>query len=418
MKKSFLGILVGFLFIGTVPIDVVAASEDDVSFLIGADDQGKVKELQTIIPNKNVEFVPEVGLVTIKSGNNSDEKKIHKIFPGVLTGNIANVKTEDSMSSDNQVNSLLGSRYEKFNWAYKRVLSDAPENRNFGKESKIAIVDSGIDLTHPELINKVVRQTNYTDDDDSVMDGYGHGTLVAGVIDTLAPKASIYSYKVMNREGGESTDIIKAIIDAVNDGVDVVNISLGTIKKTDSQDREVTQQAFERTIEYAAKNKIFIVASAGNENRNLDDQSQSIHFPGGMKGTITVAATQKNGNKASYSNYGDGVTIAAPAGDFGSRYLSEGQMDAREMMVTYYPTQYPTQLGELAGFSRGYTLSLGTSLAAPQVTSALASILSNEKSAGISKESRYNLAMQKLYENSAKFENGKQIGFGEVRIKE
>ena len=69
-------------------------------------------------------------------------------------------------------------------------------------------------------------------------------------------------------------------------------------------------------------------------------------YTGGLESVITVGATKKSGDIADYSNYGSNVSIYGPAGGYGDNYKITGQIDAREMMMTYYPTSLVSPLGK------------------------------------------------------------------------
>ncbi|HGS8662778.1 TPA: S8 family serine peptidase [Enterococcus faecalis] len=117
---------------------------------------------------------------------------------------------------------------------------------------------------------------------------------------------------------------------------------------------------------------------------------------------------------ADYSNYGSNVSIYGPAGGYGDNYKITGQIDAREMMMTYYPTSLVSPLGKAADFPDGYTLSFGTSLATPEVSAALAAIMS--KNVDNSKDS--NEVLNTLFENADSFiDKNSMLKYKEVRIK-
>ena len=117
-----------------------------------------------------------------------------------------------------------------------------------GEGVKIAVIDTGVDFNHPDLLGwgpegKVVGGYNFIQEGELPMDNNGHGTQVAGVIAAdgeikgIAPKAKILAYKV-SEDGNEVTSdlIIKAIEKAIEDKADVINISLG-VNKTNTQNK-------------------------------------------------------------------------------------------------------------------------------------------------------------------------------------
>ncbi|GJJ68336.1 hypothetical protein EMPS_00682 [Entomortierella parvispora] len=172
----------------------------------------------------------------------------------------------------------------------------------FGNGIKIGIIDSGVDYTHPALGGcfgpgcKVAYGTDFvgddgqSPDDDPKSDCDGHGTHVAGIIaanDTsfigIAPQATLGAYRVFGCKGGTSNDLImKALIRAASDGMQVINLSLGGPGGW-RQDREA------RLADELAKNGTLIVAAMGNEGQMGLFESSS---PGVAGSLITVASTE------------------------------------------------------------------------------------------------------------------------------
>jgi len=162
-----------------------------------------------------------------------------------------------------------------------------------GSGIKIAVIDTGVDFNHPDLLGwgsdgKVVGGYNFIQEGKPPLDTNGHGTQVAGVIAAdgqlkgIAPKAKILAYKVSENGEGVSSDlIIKAIDKAIEDDVDIINISLGVNK---------TNTNIENAVNKAVAKKIFVVTAAGNDGPTL----QTIGSPGKNHGSITVGATYNN----------------------------------------------------------------------------------------------------------------------------
>jgi len=169
-----------------------------------------------------------------------------------------------------------------------------PREQGFeGQGIKIGIIDTGIDYYHPDLLGfgpngKVVGGYNFVDNDNKSVDTTGHGTEVAGIIAAdgslkgVAPKAKLFSYKVSSTGESVSSDlIVKAIHRAIEDKVNVINISLGVNKTNDEIDQAVSE---------AVKNGIIVVVAAGNNGP--DDGT--IGSPGKDPDAITVGATYNN----------------------------------------------------------------------------------------------------------------------------
>jgi len=152
----------------------------------------------------------------------------------------------------------------------------------------ISIIDTGIDLNHPDLDGQIIGGYDFVDNDDMPEDINGHGTQVAGIIASngnlkgIAPNSKILMYKVS--EDGESVPsnlIIKAIEKSIEDGADIINISLG-INQTNTK--------IDQAVNKAIKNDIFVVTAAGNFGPELS----TIGSPGINPNAITVGATFNN----------------------------------------------------------------------------------------------------------------------------
>jgi len=152
----------------------------------------------------------------------------------------------------------------------------------------ISIIDTGIDLNHPDLDGQIIGGYDFVDNDEMPEDINGHGTQVAGIIASngnlkgIAPNSKILMYKVS--EDGESVPsnlIIKAIEKSIEDGADIINISLG-INQTNTK--------IDQAVNKAIKNNIFVVTAAGNFGPELS----TIGSPGINPNAITVGATFNN----------------------------------------------------------------------------------------------------------------------------
>jgi minor extracellular serine protease Vpr len=162
-----------------------------------------------------------------------------------------------------------------------------------GTGIKIAVIDTGVDYNHPDLFGlgkdgKVIGGYDFVDNDNTPIDTNGHGTEVAGVIAAdgqlkgVAPKSKILAYRVSENGESVSSDlIIKAIKQAVLDGADIINISLGV---------NATNKKIDEAVNKAVEHGIIVVTAAGNNGPDL----KTIGSPGINPNTITVGATYNN----------------------------------------------------------------------------------------------------------------------------
>jgi minor extracellular serine protease Vpr len=162
-----------------------------------------------------------------------------------------------------------------------------------GQGVKVGIIDTGIDFNHPDLLGygpsgKVAGGYNFVNPGEKPIDTNGHGTQVAGIISAdgnfegTAPESKLFSYKVSNTGEGVSSDyIIEGIDKAVQEGVNVINISLGVNKTNDEIDN---------AIDNAVSKGVVVVVAAGNNG----PQEDTIGSPGKDIDAITVGASYNN----------------------------------------------------------------------------------------------------------------------------
>jgi len=207
-----------------------------------------------------------------------------------------------------------------------------------GQGTIIAVLDTGVDLDHPTLAARLLAGRDIVNDDALPDDegnglGWGHGTHVTGILAKVAPQSTILPVRVLDSNGrGNTFTLAYAIEWAVNQGADVINLSLGT-----NADSLVLRD----TIQKAIAQGVIVVAAAGNMNT---DQPQ---YPASYPDVIAVTAVDANNQKAPFANYGAAwVDLAAP----GVGIIS-------------------TMVGPLGS---GYATWSGTSMAAPFVSGAAA----------------------------------------------
>jgi thermitase len=179
----------------------------------------------------------------------------------------------------------------------------------------VAVLDTGVESDHEDLAGQVVGQVNLTASD-TVEDLYGHGTHIAGIIAAkdndlgitgIAPEASLLNVKVADDRGRcDTADLVAGIIWAVDNGADVINISIEIKNATP----ELAQ-----AVAYAWDNGALIIAAAGNNGSN-----QPV-FPAYYETTLAVAAVTPADTLAPLSNWGDWVDLAAPGYKIYSTYI-------------------------------------------------------------------------------------------------
>ncbi len=179
----------------------------------------------------------------------------------------------------------------------------------------VAVMDTGVDPCHPYLISRLLpggldvvdgddrpwetRDGIDQDGDGDVDEAAGHGTFVASIIAAAAPRAWIVPYRVLDDDGGGTAyGLALALADAINRGVDVINLSL--VYKTRSK-------AVDALLEDAAAAGIVVVASAGNDGGTVTP------FPASDSHVVAVTALREDGTGlADFANRGADVLVAAP----------------------------------------------------------------------------------------------------------
>jgi thermitase len=241
---------------------------------------------------------------------------------------------------------------------------DAPEAWavSQGTSVLVAVIDTGIDYTHPDLAANYAGGYDYVSNDSDPFDDHGHGTHVSGTIAAalnnltgnpaaeegiagVAPNARILAYKVCGPDGSCSDfAIAQAIAQAVTDGAKVINMSLGGPEYS---------QAMYDAVQDAWGAGLVIVAGAGN------DGTTSAFYPAAFDNVISVGAFDEDHRRASFSNYGSWVDISAPG----------------NVIMSSYPMASCAASG-VPGDTGCYTWLSGTSMATPHVSGAAALVWS------------------------------------------
>lgn len=204
-------------------------------------------------------------------------------------------------------------------WWYFHVGADKAYDTGFqGQGVTVAVLDTGVDRNHPDLKDNIVDGWNFVDNNDDVTDKDGHGTHVAGIIAAvanngigiagIAPKAKIMPIKVLTRMGGTPVDIQNGVQFAVQKGARIISMSLGGYSSS------IFQTIMSTAITSAYFSGAVIIAAAGNENTDRDS------YPAAYKDVIAVSAIDQSNQKASFSNYGKYIALAAPGVNILSTY--------------------------------------------------------------------------------------------------
>lgn len=200
-----------------------------------------------------------------------------------------------------EVKQAAGWQLLKFNLPDKWRLSQ-------GEGVKIAVIDTGCDLDHPDLKNNILQGKNFVERKKDPIDGNSHGTHVTGIICAennevgiigVAPKSKIIPIKALNNQGnGNPKDVEEAIYWAADQGADLITMSLGAPNK---------MEPIRKAILYARSKKCVTFCAAGNAGK-----THEIFYPANYPETIGIGAVDEKFERASFSCTGSDLDFLAP----------------------------------------------------------------------------------------------------------
>ena len=302
---------------GTVPASAASGGETvnlSVKLAAGltAADQAAVitksggVEKSVIAPLRiHVVSVPAANLALILSDYRKD--------PLVESVEVIKARKAEGLSNDQHVGVQWA--LSKIGWpdVYGKV---SPKGR-----ATVALLDSGVDATHPDLKGNVIAGTSILDGSDGLKDSSGHGTRMAGIVAAVTgngkgiagvafKSVKIMPVTVLDATGvGQDSDIIAGVVWAADHGADVILMGFSNPDFS---------RHLQDAIDYAWSKGAVLVAATGNGSAGTPT------FPAGDRGVIGVSATDANDLLASFSNFGQDVFLAAPGTDIYTTDLNEG----------------------------------------------------------------------------------------------
>lgn len=343
-----------------------------------------------------VHFVPDGGFAVVATGSPNTYKSTSCDVELDIAVQWVTPHQNVALEAANPPNSGDDDFFFDLQWGHDAV--NAPEAWNAGVRgsgARVAVLDTGFDLTHPDLAPNInfALSRDFTGQGlaYTLPDPFSHGTHTAGTIAAadnafgavgVAPDAELVLVKVLHDEGyGSFGDVIAGMYYATNVGADIISMSLGALfpRSADTGPGKLTV-AMNRAASYARKNGSLVIAAAGNDAVDFDHTADWIHLPSDSPGVLSISATAPRGwatpagsnldYLASYSNYGrSAISFAAPGGDF--------VYPGNESCVVAGLTR-PCWIFDLV-FStgnRGWYWSAGTSMAAPHAAGVAALIVS------------------------------------------
>ncbi|WP_096438783.1 S8 family serine peptidase [Alteribacter populi] len=310
-------------------------------------------------------------------------------------------------------------------WDIEKVTNDfASHDVHSGTHDVVVgVIDTGFDFEHPDLAPNIIggpeASRTFVPGTEDSWDNHGHGTHVAGTIagngrmKGVSPDVGLKSYRVFDRGSAQQLWITDAIIAAADDGVDVINMSLGgtrvvgqwfyTDPETGERVRMGNNQAadvvaYKRAVDYAVNKNVTIVAAAGNSAQDMSNPSKVADWiegnagpeyevrgaawfvPAHLPGVVTVSAMGggfgTEDRLSFFSNYGNSaIDLGAPGGDDPPAGY-EGDDTFKFSILSAYPTYFNNNRSQELFGENGYVWMRGTSMASPQVAGAAAAYIS------------------------------------------
>ena len=243
--------------------------------------------------------------------------------------------------------------YFSYQWHLSAVGIPGAWDSATGEGVVVAVIDTGVSEGQ-DGFGRLLGGYDFVDGDARPDDPEGHGTHVAGTVAQatdngfgtagVAPDASILPVRVLGARGGSMTTVADGIVYAVDEGADVINLSLGSGGAT---------RLLYSAIEYAERNGVVVVGASGNAGWSRVD------YPAAFDTVLAVGATDALGEVTRYSNQGSALDLVAPGGDVGADATRDGYIDG--------VLQETIEYGNL-----GFRFYEGTSMAAPHVAGAAA----------------------------------------------
>lgn len=400
-----------------VPFDSQAESlKEQKYYTIMVDNNKEFSEIKKIISKYNSKVVYEVQelyILQIK-GSESDVQKIKKKFKIFINKSTSSSKRTNPNS---KITKLDEDDIKNKQWdVIKTTNNFTSYSKNKGSHlHAVALIDSGIDIRHPDLKMNILSYKNLVpkngfrseEKDENgklnyIVDKIDHGTQVAGQIasngniKSIAPETGLKVYRVIGSKSAENIWILKGIVEAANDDVDVINLSLGDYLMNSpfySQGRIQTNDAVEyhgfiKAVNYAHRKGSIVVGALGNDSINIDDNEKFLEkvfsiepyqllksntkiydFPAQQKNVIGVGSADFEDQIADYSNTSEAfLDVLSYSGDYGllttygQDIWQKDRLFEKDLVIT-------TSQNE-----SGYTYTTGNSIAAGKVSTALAAL--------------------------------------------
>ena len=281
-------------------------------------------------------------------------------------------------------------RYYHLQWGPRQVRAEQAWATSTGDKQVVAIVDTGIDLEHPDLRRKLVQGATFTGCAEDGPCGNGdwesgstgeapstHGTHVAGIaaaitgngtgIAGVAPDAKLMPVKVLTAEGGSFAEVGAGVRWAADNGADVINLSLGALPGVQALTLVGEIDDTKQAINYAVSRGVVVVAAAGNDFASICGE------PAFNANALCVVSTDRNEARSSFSNFAVDQDVNVVAAPGGAAFLS-----CQEDVISTVPAGTGGFCSESED-TPGYDFYAGTSMATPHVAGVAALLTAQER---------------------------------------
>jgi len=287
-----------------------------------------------------VEVFPDVSLAIADFTKREDTQAVQASGYEVMPDLLLDLRVNEPIPEDGNIG--LDESFFNDQWHLRTVQADmAWQTGVTGSGVRVAVLDTGIWYHHPDLISNIdfAASASFVPGTTDFLDDNGHGTHIAGIIAAadngwgtigIAPNAQLIGVKVLSADGtGHLSWIVSGIVHAVNQGADIINLSVGYYLKKNGNEPYYTaaeasllRRMVRRVINWATSRGVLVVNSAGNGGLNMDQTGNLISIPTEEGNGIIISATgpyqlENFDTFTSYSNYGCSlVWMSAPGGDF------------------------------------------------------------------------------------------------------
>lgn len=232
-----------------------------------------------------------------------------------------------------KISEIPNDKYYQDQYYLQQIKVEKAWEINYSNEVIVAVLDTGVDISHPDLQGKLINGVNILNKDTLPIDDNGHGTNVTGIvaavsnnfigISGITRNAKIMPVKVLDNEGkSDSFYVGQGIRYAVDNGAKIILLASG---------ETVYTPFMTEAVNYAEEKGVLIIAATGNKGSELN-------YPAALPNVLSVGAVDRDDNYLDYSNYGQQLDVVAPGDGI-----------------------FTTTIGG------GYSTKSGTSMAAPQV---------------------------------------------------